>query len=104
MMLQQAMDSKLPFRRPSFKNYGGQVTWLQLRDQQIVFVNTGKAWTPLYEDLFANDWVIQEVKKELTLQQILTAINKASARSFTEYDFEKSLAHELGFDNAKTEK
>jgi hypothetical protein len=99
MTLQEAINSGKMFRRPDFKPFKGKPTWLKKAyDETIRFAETNAHWSPRVEDITATDWVIEEKKIELTLNEIMNAINAASeARNHEQ--FKIMLAVNLGFES-----
>jgi hypothetical protein len=99
MTLQEVINSGKKFRRPDFKPFKGKPTWLKKSyDDTIRFVDTNAHWSPRVEDITATDWVIEEQKRELTLSEILSAIN-ASTEARNHEEFKLMLAVNLGFED-----
>lgn len=99
MTLQEVVKSGKKFRRPNFKPYMGQPTWLELGDYNtIIFSNTFEKWSPRAEDITATDWVLEETKREFTFKEIFDAVIRVSDQPYSLTEFESYLKIALGFE------
>lgn len=63
MTLQEAIETGLPFRRPSWKtDWNGCLSWVKANGNFLCFVSSGSRWTPHVVDICAADFI---VKREL---------------------------------------
>lgn len=74
----------------------GYGSWFTVVRHEIVNCLDGSKAHLGSDELLAEDWIIQHTQ-ELTLEQILHAIDEASAESESDVDFENNLAYFLGF-------
>jgi hypothetical protein len=100
MTLEQALNSGKKFRRPRFKPYKKKTVWLtKAYDETIIFDDTNAPWAPRLQDLVADDWIIEEEKRMLSLDEILKAVEDASTHCNTDFtEFKYQLGKTLGYD------